>query len=157
MGIFLSTAACVPSQQTYLFKEGATVGQKEADIFDCRVEATRAVPQNTQLRSSPGYRTPITTRCSDKRCTTTGGDIIGGRTYSYDANAGLRREYLARCIASKGYSATTLPTCPSNSEIRADILGSLGGRLREPREGACIEPISAKSGNLVYPGEIAQQ
>lgn len=155
VGIFLTTAACVPSTQTYLFKDGATVARADADIFDCKVEATQAVPQNTQLRSSPAYRTPLVTRCTEKRCYTTGGDLIGGNTYSYDANAGLRREYLARCLASKGYSATTLPVCPTDAQIRSDILGALGGELREPREGACIKPVSSRIGNLVYPGEIA--
>jgi len=153
------------NMSTYAFKEGATVSTKSSDMFSCRLAATKQVPVNSQIASTPTYQTPTYTSpyyttCSGYSCVTTGGQttggqVYGGQTYSYDANADIRDEFVARCMAGKGYQFAQLPNCSSGS-VSKSLAQSLTGKLRAPREGACIMPIDGQAANLAYPEELAK-
>ena len=161
----LLLAGCQTTGMTsYGFKEGATVTTKSRDVFECRLAATQQVPVNTQIETTPTYTTPtyttpLQTTCNGTSCVTTGGvttggQIMGGQTYSYDANAGLREEFIHRCLAGKGYRFVDLPKCASGT-VPQSIVPTLAGKLRAPREGACVAQIQGASGNVVYAEELA--
>lgn len=150
---------------TYAFKEGATVSSKSNEMFSCRLAATKQVPVNTQIASTPVYQTPTYTTpyyttCNGYSCITTGGQttggqIYGGQTYSYDANAEIRDEFVARCMAGKGYQFAQLPVCASGS-VPKSLTQELNGKLRAPREGACLAAVSGEAANVVYLEELAK-
>lgn len=147
------TASCfAPDTVTYAYKPGATVAQKDQDNFECRLAATKQVPINTQIATTPTYRTPTETRCDGFSCVTTGGQTLGGQTYSVDANAQIRSEYYGRCLAAKGYTFYPVTPCPKNS-VPTELHPLITGRLREPSEGACLAILSSRAGNIVYPSE----
>ncbi len=156
LGVLFLLGCDATQNDLYLYREGATVARADRDFFDCRLAAARAVPTNTQIGTTPTYTTPIQTNCYNvgytTQCTTTGGQVYGGRAYSYDANSNIRTEFLARCLASKGYSAVELPRCDT-SKIPQSILQRLAGKQRPPREGACYVPISENAGNVLYASE----
>jgi hypothetical protein len=123
-------AACQPTMQTVYWRDGANVVQRQNDYTDCEIEAVNKVPTAMRVASTPTYTTPAyvsptNTSCYGYRysvtCTTTSGTITGGQTYggqvySYDANEGLRSRVHGQCMARKGYSLITLPTCTKEQE-----------------------------------------
>jgi hypothetical protein len=154
----LTLSACVQTPQNYLYRSNTTISQKDSDMFDCELDASRAVPVNTQIDTTPVYRTPVNTSCTsgyygNVQCTSSGGDVYGGNTYSYDANTGLRDEYASRCMASKGYSVAQLPPCADNV-VPAGAAQGLAGALRAPKDGACTVAITNRSSNVLYPEEF---
>ena len=148
---------CEDTTRLYLYKDAATVARADTDYFDCELEAARAVPQDTQIETTPVYITPVRTSCTGfgirTTCSSTGGDVYGGQTYSYDANEDLRTEYFARCLAKRGYSATELPLCDKGS-VAPSVLSKLGGKLRQPASGACYFSVTDRAGNVVYANEV---
>lgn len=142
---------------SYGYRANTTVAQLDKDNFDCRVAAANQVPANTQINSTPGYITPVQTQCRVRgyttQCTSYGGERLGGETYSYDANRGLRAEYFQRCLASKGYQVFSLPTCPQGS-VSPELRSALTGKLRTPSEGACLVQVTSNVPNIAFPGEL---
>ena len=138
---------------TYFFKPGVSIAQKDKDSFDCELEASRTVPVNSQIGTTPTYRTPIQTSCYGYTCTTTGGQVYGGNVYSYDANKSLREEYYGRCLAQKGYQSAMVPVCPTDLKLSDDLKKTLVGKVRAPTEGACAYQVTQRSGNLIYKSE----
>ena len=157
VGSGLMLMACEPATERYIYRADTTVSRADRDFFECEVAAARAVPQQTQIATTPRYTTPVQTSCYNigysVQCSSTGGQTFGGQTYSYDANANLRSRYLARCLIDKGYTSADLPKCET-SRIPSDLLGQLGGRQRQPTEGACYVPVTARIGNVVYASEL---
>lgn len=155
--LFFALVACAPATGVYVYKNGGTVARTDKDYFDCELAASRNVPTDTRIATTPTYTTPTQTNCYDAgyaiQCTTTGGQVQGGQTYSYDANSELRRGYVARCLASKGYSAVRLPICDT-SKIPQSVLQRLSGSQRPPQDGACIVPITQNAGNVLYQNEF---
>ena len=140
-----------------MFKPGVSVARASSDLFDCELAAAQEVPQSIQVETTPTYTTPVETTCTTigntVTCESTGGDVYGGETYSYDANADLRARYLARCLAGRGYGVASLPPCEL-SRVPADLLARLSGPQRAPREDACFVSISDGAGNVVYASEL---
>ncbi|SFP60293.1 hypothetical protein [Tranquillimonas alkanivorans] len=118
IGIVLTACTLLGGCAAYdgYYREGAPVAQLDADLLECRVSAVQRVPPNTQIRTTPISRTPVVTRCNDDgTCVTTGGEVTGGNTYSYDANAGLRTRVLNQCMAARGYRRVELPYCAGDA------------------------------------------
>lgn len=155
--VLLLLSACVPATSSYLYKNGGTVSRADADYFDCELSAARYVPVDTRVDTTPVYTTPVQTNCYNigysVQCSTTGGDVYGGRTYSYDANAELRSGFWARCMAARGYQVTKLPNCDT-SKVQPEVLKMLGGKLRAPSPNACYVQVTDKAGNIVYAPEM---
>ncbi|EAP78333.1 hypothetical protein [Roseovarius nubinhibens] len=97
------------------YKAGATPETIKRDDLNCTIEATQRVPQNTQIRTTPTYAVPGRSYCrqvgGQTRCSITPPVIYGGNTYSYDANAGLRRAAKNQCMADLGYRPAQIPPC----------------------------------------------
>ncbi len=108
-------SACVPYRGFY--KDGAAVAQLNADLTECQVQGVNRVPANTQIRSTPVTVTPVRRICNSAgtACRIVGGDVLGGETYSYDANAGLRNRVITQCMAARGYRAVEIPMCPQSA------------------------------------------
>lgn len=151
--VFLVLSGCEAATGFYIYREGGTVSQARSDFFDCELAAARAVPQDMRVETTPVYSTPAQTTCYNYgysvQCTTTGGQVYGGDVYSYDANAGLRGEFVGRCMVNKGYRGYELPVCETSS-ISQSARQALSGRLNPPREGACYVPITEDIGNVAY-------
>jgi hypothetical protein len=128
-------------------KVGTTAQRSDQDFLDCRVRAVNSVPVNTQIRTTPTYTTPGKTKCSTDgkrtKCETTQPQIHGGETYSFDANADLRRDVLALCMRKKGYQLVSLPQC-SRDEAR---LARPNARTTALQENSCV--VETTTGRLV--------
>lgn len=148
-------SACGPGTATHAYRANTSPAQADRDNFQCEVEATRTVPVNTQVRYEPGYWTPSRRICDSDgaNCRILRGDYIPGYSYTVDRNQGLRREYLARCLAGRGYALSVVERCPRGTEARGDLARALVARLRPAREGACAVTISDRSTNLIYAEE----
>ncbi|MCT4370066.1 hypothetical protein CLG85_006850 [Yangia mangrovi] len=111
-----------PIDIVYPVKAGVTAGQLQNDVTDCQIEAAQRVPQQILTTTTPTHSTPAETQCVTKgktvTCTTTGGEIYGGETYSYDANEGLRARAEGQCLSGKGYRLATIPKCPAGDATR---------------------------------------
>ena len=153
---FLFVVGCEASTDLYLYREGGTVSRADNDFFECELAAARAVPQDTRVETTPTFTTPVQTNCYNTvygvQCNTTGGQVYGGQTYTYDANSDLRSSFLARCLASRGYSVAEFPVCEATG-LPASFRERLAGRLRPPAEGACYLPITERAGNIIYASE----
>ena len=151
-------AGCATTTDVYLYREGGKVARADSDIFDCRLTAAQAVPQDTRIATTPIYMTPVQTSCynvgNSVQCTSTGGQVHGGQTYTYDANADLRSSYLSRCVASKGYSSSQLPRCDPE-KVPQNVVAELSGSQRVPQADSCYYPITENAGNVVHSGELA--
>jgi len=139
----------------FAYRPNTTIAQKDRHSFDCEVEANRKVPTNTQVRSTPGYVTPVYTSCYGYSCTSTGGQTVGGGTYSYDTNSDLRFEYMGRCLQEKGYTIVSVPTCLPG-RVPESLASQLTGKLRRPTEGSCAFKITQRASNIVYANELSQ-
>jgi hypothetical protein len=105
-----------------------------ADMLSCRLQAANKVPANTQIASIPGYSTPVS--CSDYSCQ--GGSSVGGTTWTYDANTGLRNDVYNQCMYSEGYEFNTqpIPVCRPE-QIPASYVSSKT-KLHSPQPGSCL-------------------
>jgi hypothetical protein len=110
-------------------------GAGGSDELECRVQAAKTVPNNTQIGQNPTYAVPSTTNCYNLgtviSCSQSGGQVYGGDTYSYDANAGLRSEVTNQCMAKKGYTYIALRSCTST-----DMRGGIPSYTTVPRLNA---------------------
>ena len=118
------------------------------------------MPVDTRIGQTPVIQTPIQTICqpatqpgAPPRCTTTGGEVYGGDVYSYDANAGLRNSYVARCMADKGYQVAEIARCSANV-VPADIGAISAKGARPPVEGACAVSLKGGTSLILYPAEF---
>jgi hypothetical protein len=113
LALLLLAAGCAPVETWH--KPGETAAGRAADLTACRVAAVQSVPANTQIGRTPVRVTPPRQRCvraGDRvQCLTTPGQVYGGQSYSYDANAGLRADVVTQCMATRGYRAVRLPAC----------------------------------------------
>lgn len=148
---------CETSTDLYLYKSGATVAQADNDFFECELAGAQSVPQDNRVGTTPVFTTPTQTNCysvgNSVQCSTTGGQTVGGNTYTYDANLELRTRFLARCLSARGYTAVSLPVC-SPSDVPEAVLPELGGELRAPAEGACFVSVTNRVGNIAYSSEL---
>lgn len=111
---------------TVWYDKGTPGEQADRDLLACRVKGAQSVPVDQRIDTTPIYTTPTRTLCKPARhdpeatvCTTTGGEVSGGRTYSYDANEDLRADVVAQCMADLGYTQVSLPRCTTQQETGA--------------------------------------
>lgn len=127
------------------YKAGATPASLKRDDLNCEIEATQRVPQATRVRTTPVYTVPGRQYCRQvggrTRCSFTPPTIYGGETYSYDANAGLRRAAKGQCMADLGYRAARIPPCPDG--ISPEHLKSSGKGFPRLTSATCF--IATKS------------
>lgn len=148
--VFLVLSACVPTSHAIYWKEGPNFAQRQSDFTDCEVEALNKVPNQTAVRSIPGYTTPIQVSPSSTQCygygnyascnssgsTVTGGQVIGGGVETYDANLGLRDRVGRQCLSRRGYTLVTLPVC-TTAQLKGG-LRSNSGKLPQVSKVACL-------------------
>lgn len=137
-GFLLTLTACVdPVNVNYVYKPGATLAQKDTDVFNCNLKAANSVPVSNQTYSTPGYTTPVSCTTNYGYTSCTGGNTIGGGIQTVDVNQSLRNQVKDRCLAEKGYQRTTiaLPACEKES-IPAGFVNAKT-KLSTPVEGAC--------------------
>ena len=119
-------------------RDGAPRQALASDFTSCRVRGVQDVPANTQIGRTPLVQTPPQTSCyrsGDKtRCTTTAGRIYGGEVYSYDANAGLRDDVVAQCMAAQGYRRIAVPRC-TDAQVKSGT--PIAGTLPTLTESSC--------------------
>ena len=79
--------------------------------------------------------------------------LAADRAVPQDAQTRLRVEYMARCLASRGYGIAQVTRCDP-SRVPRDVLARLGGQQRTPTLGSCYYPITDNVGNVVYIEEL---
>jgi len=113
IGLLTLTSCAQPIQ--FWYQQGAVPGSANRELVNCQVAGVRNVPVNTQIGQSPSFVTPVTTSCFGGgysiHCTQSGGDVIGGGVYSYDANSKLREALVAQCMREKGFQYITVRQC----------------------------------------------
>ena len=145
---------CEVPEELYIYRANTLLSTKSNDLFECELFASQNVPVNTQIATNPSFNLPIQTSCYGNSCYTTGGQTVGGGTYSYDANENLRTEFHDRCMAQRRYSAAILPLCPSNISISTSLQLKLNDEVRLPQEGSCMVGVTSRVSNLIYADEI---
>ena len=139
--ICVALAACVPTTQLTYWQPGVPPVTRQSDYTDCRVEAANRVPASMQIGTTPAYTTPVSTTCSgignSVFCSSTGGNVIGGNVYSYDANANIRDSVIQQCLARRGYQRITFPICTAEQRSRG-VTPSLSEMLPPASEVLCV-------------------
>lgn len=137
----ISLSACAPQVTEGYWQDGAAVSRIDQSFTQCQVEALRDVPQSVAVGTQPSYTTPVQTNCYNTgysaQCSSTGGQIIGGQTYSYDPNAGLRNRVEAQCMANRGFSLVSLLVCTA-TQRNSGALRGFSGNLPPLQTVACI-------------------
>ncbi|WP_172960954.1 hypothetical protein [Oceaniglobus roseus] len=138
--------ACAPYRGFY--REGVSVTRLNADLTDCEVSGVNRVPPNTQIRTTPIEVLPPRRVCSRDglHCRLIGGDIVGGETYTYDANAGLRARVISQCMAARGYSPVEIPMC--SPEAQRDSGGRVPATL--PPLGPNVCAVRVQGGGVGF-------
>lgn len=135
-GLAIALSGCV--NQAIWYKPNVSPSLNVSDRTDCEVEAAQTVPSNTQVRTTPSFTTPTYVDCYGGFCSVTGGDQVGGKTYSVDTNKDLRDRVMRQCMAKRGWQVVTLPYCGAGEQkaYKADP-----ARYRVPGKlsaGACV-------------------
>jgi hypothetical protein len=147
--LLIAVAGCTPQTpyeryksgtplRSFPYKTGANAASSNRAITDCEVTAAQRVPQQLVIQTTPTYVTPTQTQCNrygtQTFCNTTGGQVMGGETYSRDANAGLRSRVYGQCMADKGYTFVDIPACPQGTPL----MGSFAeAKLRPLSRNTC--------------------
>lgn len=122
-------SGCVETTVTRAWREGATPSTQVSAVTDCQAYAARQVPAAMSMQTTPVYRTPSNVQCSTygnyTSCQQYGGQVYGGQSYSYDANADLRYRVTLQCLAQKGYQVYDFPRCTPDQAKNAVPLGRL--------------------------------
>ncbi len=132
---------CVPTEPyTFAWREGATSSQANSAGTDCEIEAANRVPQSVQAYTTPIYRTPSNVQCNTigtyVSCQEYGGQVYGGQTKTYDANAELRFKAVQQCLARKGFGMVSIPVCTKDQAAQGVV--SFGtGRLPSTASVLC--------------------
>ncbi len=145
--------ACVPATTfDYAFRPNTSLAKKDTDVFECKVASTQQVPTNNKVSTTPVYTTPVTCNNIGGIVSCYGGDTFGGNVVITDANAGLRRQYLTRCMVSRGYSLTVgVPECSDKQRknLTAETIAALNSKIRPYKAGACFGRVQ-NVGQLLY-------
>lgn len=100
---------------SFWYQANVMPGVADGELIHCRVAAAQSVPVNTQFGQNPSYVLPVTTSCvpfgAFVQCTQSGGGVIGGDVYSYDANTQLRSAEITQCMNQKGFDFISLRQC----------------------------------------------
>lgn len=139
----VTLAACVtePSVYTAAWKIGQNGAARETDITACEVESLSKVPRALTTNVTPVYRTPSNVQCTSygysTNCVDYGGQVYGGQAYTQDVNAGLRERVQWQCLARKGYTPITRPTCTVEQRKAGETARS-SGKMPDPENVLCF-------------------
>lgn len=120
--VFMGFAAgCTPLSLFY--KEGAPVQRLNTDLAECKLQGLRNVPVDQDTRFIPGTETPKTICDANGLCQTVWVQITPDKIETYDANEGLREDYVEACMGKQGYQPVSLPAC-NDAVVRATRLSA---------------------------------
>ena len=132
-GVFSAAVlgGCVATGPTNVaWREGATGPQASFAQTDCLIEAANRVPEAVRTYTTPVYSTPSNVQCTTignyVNCQEYGGQVYGGQTQAYDANAELRMRATEQCLAKKGFSVVQFPACTPEQAKQGVISFSTG-------------------------------
>lgn len=139
---FVLLSACVASEPfVAAWREGATPAQANEAQTDCMIEAANRVPQQVQSYTTPVYRTPSNVQCTTYgnyvNCQEYGGQVYGGQTQIYDANASLRDRATEQCLARRGFGVAVIPACTSE-QTKKGVVSFASGRLPAVSTVLCV-------------------
>ena len=129
--VMAGLGGCVATGPTTVaWREGATGPQASFAQTDCLIEAANRVPESVRTYTTPVYSTPSNVQCSTignyVSCQEYGGQVYGGQTQAYDANADLRMAAATQCLAKKGFSVVEFPACTSEQAKQGLVSFSTG-------------------------------
>jgi uncharacterized protein YceK len=100
IGLLLTVA--LAGCATRWYKPGATEAEFEETLSACQVSAEKAVPPDIRYTINPGSRY-VTRRCDDYGCSDYATYTPPTQT-AYDANAGVRAQYVRACMFRHGWT-----------------------------------------------------
>lgn len=127
VGITLAVlAGCQVGPRYVAYKAGTVQSDRQLAADQCKIASLQEIPQSMATSISPGYYNPGTLSCSTvgnyTTCNRVGEVDLPATAISYDQNRGLRDRYMARCMASKGYTMLgNIPVCSSEKERKAAL------------------------------------
>ena len=152
VGLGLLAGCQDTSNSDYLYKpKPVTLGEKNDDAFECKLQAAQAVPTDKVTTRTPTWTTPVSCNTYGGYTSCTGGQTYGGNLNTTDMNSSLRQEYTDRCYAKKGYVRTSspIPMCdPKKVDISNITMASL---VHEPVEGACWTQGTKNASIIILP------
>ena len=135
LGVLLATVVggCVATGPVNVaWREGATGPQASFAQTDCQIEAANRVPESVRTYTTPVYSTPSNVQCTTignfVNCQEYGGQVYGGQTQAYDANADLRMRATEQCLAKKGFSVVQFPAC-TPEQVKKGVVTFSTGKL----------------------------
>ncbi len=120
----LALAAC--QSDTY-YAEGVSIGQRDSDLARCNSEAHRDHPPNLITRYTPRVFHPGTQVCTAPGvCHMTAPYWTGGNPYTVDLNRQVRSSTVTGCMADRGYTLISLPSCRQGTASASTTMAPLG-------------------------------
>lgn len=102
------------------YAEGVTIASRDRDRAQCQAEAQRALPERMVTRFTPRQFHPGTTVCDAANiCVINAPYWTGGDPYTVDLNEDQREGAVTSCMAARGYTLISLPSCPTGAPIAA--------------------------------------
>jgi hypothetical protein len=121
-GLFLLLAGCASLYGPVLIvhKTGSTASQRQQVLDDCNIESFKSIPQAFVTDVSPGMRSPGHLECRDtgggRDCFYVDGIEFPPTVTTRDANDDLRKRFVGRCLADKGYALISKPVCNAKQD-----------------------------------------
>ncbi len=125
----IGLTGCIPAEPIPLVhKTGSTLEERTLASELCEFEAIKEIPRAMATDIKGAYRRPGVLECSTVGGTTTckevGGSNVPATSTTYDANAEVRKKYLAWCLRERGFSIISRPPCRTEAEKAAAIAKS---------------------------------
>ncbi len=118
----LLLSACQSGPQPTLYKAGSLPAERQEAYDQCKIRSFREIPQALVTEITPGYHDPGDILCDTDgpftTCRAVGVIDIPATRKTRDANEGLRRRFVERCLADQGYQVLQLPLCPKAEDRR---------------------------------------
>jgi hypothetical protein len=136
-----AVTGCVPGPITTSWRDGAAFSQVNEAQTNCQVQALNQVPRALSTTTTPIYRTPSNIQCTtygnNTSCRDYGGQVYGGDQVTQDVNASLRVQVTQQCLAKKGISVLSFPTCTTEQK-KGGIISSRTGRFPPAANVLCL-------------------
>ncbi|WP_198389403.1 hypothetical protein [Roseovarius faecimaris] len=111
MGVLGLSVLAGCTSLSLFYKEGTPVQRLNADLGACKQKGFETIPVDQDTRFIPGSETPRTFCDANGYCQTVWVQITPDRIETYDANEGLREDFVEACMAQRGYQPVRLPAC----------------------------------------------
>jgi hypothetical protein len=119
--LILTGCASLYGPVLVVHKAGSTSAQRQQVLDECKIESFKSIPQAFVTTVTPGIAKPDRLVCRDEAnradCFIVEGIDWPPTVTTRDANEDLRKRFVGRCVASKGYELISKPICDAKQDI----------------------------------------